>query len=439
MKEIKQLNSGYIFNSLEEILEEYKALKNFFKHNERLHRVNNGDLLSIMEEEAMKFSTAQARKDNKDMAVAINYLQKIVEHKSQLYTFDIQRTAKTSQDLVDKYVKLLDINTHMGNANNFYNASKSVMVELYQDRDNNINMRPIPNDRFFVFSDDIVEPNEPTAYIKIIKTCKLKEGSKVRIVELLHIYTDLEFMAVYSDGTVLEYKENIYGVAPFVYINKEAYNLIPQASRDTLQNIIQVNSIFTNSNVCAYYQGHPIRFFKNIDKDLSNMNINPNDILVLNGREGSTLNPEIGELASSLDISKSIDLAAKILQETLFINDMKTSDVVVKAQSAISLNLKDNDMLENRKTQTVQFKPAEEELWETLAIMHDAIMDNMMAGEDTPVGRFGADFEIEVSFELPDTNAQVVAPNAQPNMMNPPDVTTAKSVPATIDSSTIED
>lgn len=405
------LKPFFIKEHLEAILSDYKDLSNFFVHNKKIHRVYNGDLLGIMEEEALKFNSAQARKDNKDMAVAMNYLPKIIDHKSQLYTFEIDRQAATNQDLVEQYIKLLQIDTHMGNANKYYNASKSVLVEIYQDRKMNLKIRPLPNDRFFVWTNDPVEPNKPTAYIKVIDTIKIastKGGKPNKEVDLLHIYTDSEFMAVTSCGTQIQsYKINDLGVAPFIYINQESYSLIPTASRDTLQNIIKVNEIMTNANVCSFYQSHPIRVITGMDAPPSNLSINPNDFLFLNAKEGSTVTPTVDELASTLDVSKSIALAKEILEQTLFINDISAKDAVKSNASGISLQLQDTDIVENRKDQIEQFRPAEEELWEKIGLIHNKLIELKRVGAKMPVGRFASDFSVEVDFPTPDTNAEI--------------------------------
>lgn len=405
------LTDGYIKTNLESILNEYKDLASFFTHNAKIHRVYNGDLLGIMEEEALKFNSAQPRKDNKDMAIAMNYLPKIVDHKSQLYTFEVERTS-SNQELVNEYIKLLQIDTHMGNANKFYNASKSVLLELYQNKKNNLQLRPLPNNRFFVWTDDVVEPNKPSAYIKIIDTIKVPgvRGGKPKEVDLLHIYTDGEFMSVTADGKLIQsYKKNKWGVAPFVYVNQEAYSLMPTVSRDTLQNIIQINNIMTNANVCSFYQSHPIRVITGMEPppNGASLSINPNDYLFLNAREGSTVNPTIDELASTLDVSKSIALAKEILEQTLYINDISAKDAVKSDASGISLQLQDTDIVENRKDQIEQFRPAEEELWEKIGIIHGKMVELKIAGAKTPVGRFNAGFTVEVDFPLPDTNGEI--------------------------------
>lgn len=413
--------TGEIKNELQGILKAFKGYKSLLWTNYRLQKVLNDDLLSIMEEEASKFTSTQARRDNKDMAISLNYLIKIVEHQSQLYTFEVDRKANKDQDLVDQYKKLLSVDTHMHNGNKSYNGSKSVLVEIYQDRKNNLKLRPVTNDKFFVYSNDKFEPNRPTHYIKIMCMETIGEGINKKEVELLHIYTDNEFMEVLADGTIKSYIVNKYGVAPFVYVNKEMYKIMPTAGRDTLQTLIQLNSILTNAVVCSFYQGHPIRILKNVDQERSAISINPNDFVVLNSKEGSELSPELDELASSLDISKSLELYKQVLEHLLHINGIKPKDATTQGASGVAIQLKDNDILENRKDQIEQWRPAEEELWEKIALVHNAMIENKMAGPKTPAKKFSKDFAVEVEFQLPDTNSQIQNDDGQANADKPSD------------------
>ena len=409
-REVKELQSGYISSNLQDILNTYKSInQSFIPNANRIHQVAiKGDLLTEMYLKADTLSRPEARKYNKDFAVSVNYLEKIVDAKTKIYTFDVTRTVAnaTEQALLDKLVAGAGLNTHMGNANQYFNASKSVLVELYLNRYGVLSVRPIPNSNFFVYSDDFIEPNLPTAYIKIIKSAKNSDG---KTVDILHIYTDTEFMIVTTDSKVQRYIENIWGVAPFTYINKEAYELYPTLDMDSLQNVININAIETNAVVCTFYQGHPVRWIKNFDKKKSSIDINPDAILILNGVEGSDRTPEIGEMGSSLDPGKATALATHLLNNVLFKHDINPKDAVQTGSSGIALQLKDINMLENRKAQIEIFTPAEQELLYKMCIMHNVMVQEKLGGAKTPVGTFNInkDFAIEVEYQLPDAAAEV--------------------------------
>lgn len=405
-----------IKSELPNILKAFKSHQGLLDHNFKLQRVLNDDLLGVLEDEAIKFNSAQARRDNKNMAVSLNYLIKIVEHQSQLYTFEVKRTPNKNKELVDQYLKLLNLDTHLHNANKLFNGSKTVLVEIYQDRKNDLKVRPIANDKFFVYSNDIYEPNRPTHFIKVIGEYVNKEN---KADVLLHIYTDAEFMAVLASGEIIEdEQDNIFGVAPFVYVTKEVYKLMPTPARDCLQVIIQLCNLLTNALVSIYYQGHPVRILRNVDITSSKISINPDDYVILNSKENSELNPELTELESSLDVSQTLNIYESLLNHLLHINGLKAKDANTSHASGVALQLKDNDIIENRKDQIEQWRPADQEFWEKLALCHNAIMDKKIAGPKTPTGKFDADFTVETEFPLPDTNLEVIE-NAEDKKTDP--------------------
>lgn len=409
-----QLTGGYILSNLDNILKGNTDYKGLFYHNSKVFDVLDDDFLCLMEEQASKFSTAMARKNNKDMALAVNYLKKIVDHKSQLYTFDVGREANANQDLMEQYIKILNIDSVLNKGNSYYNATFSTLLEFYQDRTNQLKLRALPNKNFYVYSDDIVEPNNPTAYIKIIRTEeRLVKGVK-KEVELLHIWTDTEVMVVYSNKEVVSYTANPYGIAPFVYVTAQPHRLMPAVARDLLHNLVQINNIFTAGNVNNFWLANPLRWIKNVNKDELKIDINPNSFILLNAPDGSTTTPDIGEVSTSLDLNAAFEYAKNLLNEILYVNDIQAKDAVQGTpQSGVSIQLKDSDMVESRKLQIEQWRPAEEAVWSKLGIIHNAIIDKKLGGAKTPVGKFNDNFEVIVDFELPDTNNQVQNPNEQ--------------------------
>lgn len=410
------LTSGYILSNLDKIIKGNTDYKTLFYHNCRVFDVLDDDFLSLMEEQAYKFSTKTARENNKDMALAVNYLKKIVEHKSQLYTFDVGRTPNqaSAQTLMDQYKKIFNLDSILHKGNYYYNATFSTLLEFYQDRYNQLKLRAVPNKNFYVFSDDIVEPNNPTAYIKIIRTEERLVGSVKKEVELLQIWTDEEVMVCYTNKEIISYMANPYKTAPFVYVTAQPHRLMPAVARDLLHNLIQVNNIFTAGNVNNYWMANPLRWIKNANQESLKLNIAPNSYILLNPPDGSNLTPEIGEVASTLDLDKSFTYAKNLLTEILYTHDIQSKDAVTGTpQSGVSIQLKDSDLVENRKSQIEQWRPAEEALWSKLAVIHNAIIDQKLGSDKTPTGKFPEGFAVAVDFEIPDTNNQVQDPNEQ--------------------------
>lgn len=393
-----------------EILASYKNYASTFKHNNKIFKCMKGDQLSVLEQSFQDMESAIARQHMIDNAVSLNFIQKIVSKLSQIYTFDVTRTASSNQDLVDYYKEAMSIDDVMQNADELFNGMRSCLVEIYQKKDKSLAARPIPSDRFFVWSDDLLEPNIPTVYVKIVGFCNslTKKGQKA---ELFFAYTDTEFLAFDSDGSVrTEYLDgndgvNVFGVAPFVYINRDIYDLIPTSNKDLLQNVILICKTYTEAKVANHFQSFPIRILKNVDLESSKIDINVNSVVVLNSKDGSGVSPEFTELPSSLDTQKSIDLAKEMLYQLLYTFDINAEGAVSDA-SGLALTIKASDTLDNRKKQIESFKPAEKEFWHKLSIIHNSIVKRNVVGPKTPKTTFDADFEITVSFELPDTSVE---------------------------------
>lgn len=387
--------------NMKQIIEDIKESKEFFLHNNKIFKCLRGDQLSVLKEAFTKTEDPRARQDKVDLAVSLNYIQKIVNKLSMLYTFDVEREPSSNQDLVDFYTKTLKINSNMQAANELYNGMKSVLIEIYQRKDKSLAIRPIPNDRFFVWSSDSIEPNIPEVYIKIQGMGKCLKGKES--VEIYTAYSETEWLKFNNKGEVIDEGENIFGILPFVYINKDKYDIKPTPAKDLLQNVIQLNSILTDASVANYYQSFPIRVIKNADMDNARINVNPNSVIVLEPKPGSQLSPEFTEVPSSLDTSKSINLAKTILQELLYTFDLSVDGAVSESQSGLALTIKNVDTLENRKRQIEYFIPAEEELWSKIALIHNNIVKRNDANPKTPLTTFDTNFSMDIGFELPDT------------------------------------
>lgn len=395
-----------------DIVADIKANSSYFDHNDKIFRCMKGDQLSVLKQAFQKVNSPLAKQDKIDLAISIPLIQKIVSKLSLIYTFDVDRNATTNQDLVDYYETKFQIDSVMQNSNELFNGMKSVLVEIYQKKNKELGARPIPSDRFFVWTDDVLEPNLPTVYIKIVGFCKdLKDKKKKN--ELYFAYTDTEFLAFDSSGAIREEYStegdvNDLGVAPFVYINRDIFDILPTPNKDLLQNVIQICSIFTDANVANYYQSFPIRILINADLDQSNIDINPNSVVVLNGKAGSGVTPDFKELTSSLDTSKSINLAKEVLENLLYCLDISAGGVQASgdAKSGLAITLEATDVLENRKKQITFFEPAEKEFWHKLSIIHNTLVKRNYIGEDTPKTTFDKNFQVDVEFELPSTEAE---------------------------------
>lgn len=412
---------SYLKDNLKQILEDYAKSAEFFNWNKKLYNIIRGDLLTSMYEEFDKLSSPTAKKDAKDKAVALNFYEIIVNHKSQLYTMPVSRVANFHQDEVDKLIKNLAIDKHFHNGTRYYNASKSAAIEIYEKENMDLGIRPVHNGAFSAWTDSPVEPNIPKVIIKNVKTIskKKKDSDELYSVDLLIIYSDTEILAVDTDGD--EYPDmlpgdenskgvNGWGVLPFIYVNQDNYELLPMISKDNYQNIIMFNCIMTFANVAMFYQGNPVRILSNVDIKKSQISINPNDLIVLNSLN-SELEAKLTELATTMDPTKATHLANEIINRVLQINDISLADgSAAPAQSGVALSLKQGGMVENRKNQIEQWRPAEEDFWLKYAKIHNRQKDLGRIGPNMITTlTFDDKFSVEVDFPLPDTSAEQIA------------------------------
>jgi hypothetical protein len=109
----------------------------------------------------------------KDRLVPINILPRYVDKLSNIYQTGVTREVidgeQADSDLVSWYEGELHINMKMHLANKLYNACGSALVYPYTT-DEGPDVRVIPNDRFVVYSDNKIEPNQPTMVILLAGT-----------------------------------------------------------------------------------------------------------------------------------------------------------------------------------------------------------------------------------------------------------------------------
>ena len=401
----------YLQSVSEDIIQD---IKEYDPTNTNIKLLNciRGDLLSVLEEEFRYLKDDKGLQDRVQMATPLNYILKLINKLSQLYTFEVKRTDQQNQQLIDFYKKYLEVDTVMQTGNDLYNGMKAALFEVYPKEDWTLGFRAIPLDRFYVWSDSAIEPNTPKVYVKHVG--KKKSLTSTKKVSVYHFYTDTEFYAVDEEGN--ERKEylvgnegkNIYGVAPFVYVTKEKFDLIPSPNRDLLKLTLIPPTIFTDAVVSNFYQANPIRILKNVDLDKSEINVNPHAVTVLEPKMGSTQEPSLTELSSSLDTSKSTDLAEKIIEQLLFVYDLQATGTSEAPQSAAALTIKESSTVENRKRQIEHFRPAEERLWNVvLPAMHRFV--TLQKAQFLPSSYPRQQFinpNVEIDFSLPDTNIE---------------------------------
>lgn len=405
-----ELSSEY-----KEIIEHYENCENYITKNAQIYQVLRGDLLPLIQKyfEDTVISP-QARLNKVNMAVPINYPQKIMKVLSNLYTFTVERKASSNESLMTFYKKELSFDTVMQQANELFNGMRSCFIEIYHDKDKTkkLKIRAVPANKILVYSTDPVEPNIPNVFIKILRTIKKADARHrkgYREADLLLIYTKEKIMKVDTDGKVYSIEDNEWGFIPFVYINSDISELLPVPNSDLLQNTKQICSIMTDSVVCNYFQSFPIRVLINTDLEKSQIEINANTVMNLKKMAGENVgDPDFKEVPSTLDTAKSIQLAKSILNEILYCFDLEAQGAeVTAAKSGLALSIQNTALVDNRKRQAEYFRPAEKELWEKLALAHNKLIVSDTGLPLTyPIEMFDEGFTVDCDYTLPDTTVE---------------------------------
>jgi len=132
-------------------------------------------------------------------------------------------------------------------------------------------------------------------------------------------------------------------------------------------------------------------------------------LVQLRGEEGSDVVPEFGELASSLDLNKILELVKFKVEDYMYTKDCPVKKDAVADKSGLSLMIESTDTLENKKRQINYYKTAEKELWNKIAKYHNWLMKNKPAelDEDTPKKYFDEKrIKVKVEFQLPSVEVE---------------------------------
>lgn len=403
-------------NIISEIIEN----GDYLRSQNLLFRAFNGNLDPLFQERLAEVHSSTMRKNMNAHKSLPNYYQKCVKKISGIYNFEVERTFSDNQELFNWYIENMSPDLALAKNNEITNALGASLLEIYYKKGFGLKLRSIPMDRFWVWSDDPLDPNEPKVYVKLVNDIGLTLEDKKRYTSAhcYYLYTDNEFMKVNcynkSDGGFDlkngEVKENPLEFAPFVFISYDDYNLIPELDSSSMSLAIGPGFDLTNASVAGYFQAFPIRYIINGPEDLpSELSINPDDLVQLRSEEGSDQTPEFGELASSLDINKVLDLVKFKVEDFMYTKDCPVKKDAVADKSGLSLMIESADTLENKKRQINYYKVAEKELWNKIAKYHNWLIKNKLSEleDDYPRKAFeDKRIKVKVDFQLPSVEAE---------------------------------
>lgn len=351
------------------IIDEYKAFQNRLKYNYVLFDIYEGQLLKYILEDVRKQVSEKTFASMEPRIVPINFLKKIVDKLSQIYTDEPTRTltkeSKDDSELFAYYMEKTAINSEMNLANEIFNLEKYVAIRPYVDNRKPA-LRIMQPDKFFVLSLNKSNPMRPTHYIEIM-------GKKEK-ADILHVYTDETFYIIDSDGNILvddmmaldnPNGVNLLGKLPIAYIPKSKFDLIPREDSDLLKMVKILPILFSDLNEVVFWQSFSIIY--GIDLSEENLTMAPNAFWSLKSDPATAQKPEVGTIKPQADIQSVMNFIMFQLDTWLSTRGIKSSSATATSGlSGFSKMVDEIDTTEDRKKQIPFFVKGETELWELI-------------------------------------------------------------------------
>jgi hypothetical protein len=301
----------------------------------------------------------------------INVCRRIVDKLSTLYSKDILRQSAEDSPVTKAAIQTLESRTNyeeaLAAADNLLNLHKYVLIQPYS-KGMELKFRAISADKFLVWSDDIEDPNNPTA---VILTAGISDsGSKI-----YKLYDEDESIMVSEDGTILTNPQPnpVAGQLPFVYVNKSKYSLMPKADDELLKISVLIPVLLTDVNFATKFQAFGILY--GIDVDLESAVIGPNYMWSLKSDDKSNSKPEVGTLTPDASVDKMLKSAAAQLSLYLETRGLRPGTAgtagLERAESGIAMIIQNSDTSEDLAKRQKLFKKAESDLSDLIDTSND--------------------------------------------------------------------
>jgi hypothetical protein len=366
----------------------FKDLKPRLEHNHILFNIYEGDLLRYVLCDLKEQLSDDQFNQIRFRVAPINTLKRLIDKLSKIYAKAPKRelvqgnffaAPKGSEPLSEKdqnlfrfYEETLKLSVVLAQANEFFNLFKYTWIEPYLD--NGIPaLRCVPSDRFFVYSNDPVDPLKPTHFVKVLGKVKDALGQEK---VLFHGYTAQEFVAfddsgnviaaemarVYGDADPAHYGTNPLGRLPGVYISRSKNELIPQPDTDLLQMVKLIPVLLSDLNLAAMFQCFSIIYGINLDEE--NLKLGPNAFWRFKSDPAQPDNkPEVGVIKPEVDIDKVLGLIGNQLAFWLNSRNIRPGTIgaltTESYTSGVSKIIDEMDTSEDRAAQIPYFVDAE--------------------------------------------------------------------------------
>lgn len=381
--------------NLKSIIEHAVAQERLAALNERLVDIYTGNLIEYVKESLSKELSAASYAVASKRIPSINLVEKITDKLSKVYSEAPNRSCVDERDsqALELYSQSIDINAVMANAEVLLNLNKCFALEPYVDN-GVFKVRVLAPYDFTVYSDDIINPNKPTALVKFMGAMQI--GKKV--VNRYWIYTNTTFVDCTSDGEVLEQRDNPYQVIPFIYCTQDNFKLQPKPDTDTFENALLVPKLLADLNFAVQYQSRSITYTVDLEvpKDITN---SPDVLWSLkSSSDNINAKPSIGIISPTVDTEKVLALITYTVSSWLDSKGIKPGSgnlTNTDPSSAVSKLVDEADASSLVNANRILLTKAEQNLWKLIGLMHNTQIDQL----DLKFG-LSEPFQVSISFPI---------------------------------------
>lgn len=367
-----------------------------FQHS-RLVDIYSGTLNKYVKAALQEELSSDSFKIASKRVPSINLLQRITDKLSNVYTDIPKRTVedRKDQDILDSYCNSTDIQNVMAQAEVLLNLNHSFALEPYINSEGTFSVRVLSASEFCVYSDDPINPKNPTHFIKYMGN--RTKGKKQ--VNVYWVYTSSVFLEVDEDGDVYDSRPNQFGVIPFVYCSADSFKLQPNPDNDAFENTILIPKLLADLNFAVQFQSHSLMY--GIDVDMKGLKGSPDSFWSIKSEEGSDKKPQIGVLSPSVDTEKVISLIQFTVEQWLESKGIKPGSAgntgSASAVSAVAKIVDEADTSAVISANRILLVRAEKNLWKLIGVIHNALLGLPELAASTGLT---APFQVSISFPV---------------------------------------
>lgn len=371
------------------------------------YQIYNGQLKDIIKSAIKKeFILQETVNEMINRIIPINIAQKVTNKLAGVYRIPPKRAPVDEndgdQEAIDALSQPMEIDLNGKQANRYFKLCKIVAWEPYVNKLGFPKIRTLPAHTFTPISDDPIEPEQPTYFVKHIDMADQDKKNHVHIV-----WSDTEHYTMDGHGMIIVDEENPeainpYGKIPFVLIKDTLDRLIPLQDDDLISMQIAICLLLTDLAFATKYQAWSIIYL--IGASTEKMSFNPNSIISL-PIPSSGIKPEIGTIKPDLDsdaMLRQVETLVGMLLTTksLSVNAVLPGLQASNASSGVAKLLDQAESTEDKNDQKMFFIKAEKQLWDLIA--KNCLPVWIKAGLVDPKYAYTFSPEFELSIVFPD-------------------------------------